>query len=210
VLLDDAARLEIEKLVGAADLDIRLDSDRVIALHERIEEFAQRDLYAFFKSLGKIAARRHLLDREAFCQFRDLLEAELVEPFRIVMDLGRAEIDDLACLVEIAFEIILDIFPCKHRALVYLIRRIAYLSREITDDKDHSMPEVLKISQFSQRNGATKMDLRARRVDAELDAQLLPRKKLFLERFAHEHLFHSARHEIFHGSTLGNHLFGAE
>ena len=43
VLLQRAAHQQVELLVGAAELDIGLQRHRVVALHQRIQEFMQRD-----------------------------------------------------------------------------------------------------------------------------------------------------------------------
>ena len=40
--LEVASDDEVEVLVGAAELDVRLDGDRVVALEQRVEELAQR------------------------------------------------------------------------------------------------------------------------------------------------------------------------
>ena len=48
---------------------------------------------------------------------------------------------------------------------------IADHSREITDDKNGLMAKVLKLSQFSQNNGVTEVNIRGRRIDSELYPQ---------------------------------------
>ena len=61
--------------------------------------------------------------------------------------------------------------------------RVADHSGEIADDENCLVPEVLKLSQFSQNNRVAKVNIRCRRIDAKLDAQR-PAERKFIAQFA--------------------------
>ena len=47
---------QIEALIGSAEFQICLQGDRIVALHERVQEFVHRDRQFFLEALGKIIA----------------------------------------------------------------------------------------------------------------------------------------------------------
>ena len=50
-------------------------------------------------------------------------------------------------------------------------RRVADPGREVPDDEDGDVAEVLELAQLAQHDGEPEMDVRGRRVDAELHPQ---------------------------------------
>ena len=60
---------------------------------------------------------------------------------------------------------------------------VANHSGKIADDQNCLVPEVLKLSQFSQNNRVSKVNIRCRRVDPKLDTQRPAQRKL-LPQFA--------------------------
>ena len=48
-----AADQQVELLVGAAQLDVGLERDRVVALHQRVQELVDRDRLSALKRLAK-------------------------------------------------------------------------------------------------------------------------------------------------------------
>ena len=57
-----AAHQVVEELVGAAELDVGPDLDRVPALEQRVEELDQRDRRAARVALGEVVALEHAGD----------------------------------------------------------------------------------------------------------------------------------------------------
>ena len=62
VLLQRAAHQQVEFLVGAAELDVGLQRDGVVALHQRIQEFVQRDGLVALVALAEVVALEHARD----------------------------------------------------------------------------------------------------------------------------------------------------
>ena len=58
-----AAHEQVEFLVGAPELDVRLQGDRVVALRKGIEELVDRDRLAALVALGEVVALEHPRDR---------------------------------------------------------------------------------------------------------------------------------------------------
>ena len=63
--LDLAAEHQVEELVGAADLDVGLAPDRVVGLHQRVEQLEHRDRAVVADALGEVVAPQELVDRRA-------------------------------------------------------------------------------------------------------------------------------------------------
>ena len=59
--------------------------------------------------------------------------------------------------------------------------RVANHSGEIADDENCLVPEVLKLSQFSQNDRVPKVNIRCRRVHPKLDAQRPAERKLLAQ-----------------------------
>ena len=60
--LDVATQQQVELLIGPAELDIRLDRDGVVSLHDRIEQLEHRDRLARGEALGEVVALEQLRD----------------------------------------------------------------------------------------------------------------------------------------------------
>ena len=62
MLLQLASHQQVEFLVSAADFEVGLQRHRVIALHQRIEEFVDCDRLVAFVAFTKIVALQHARD----------------------------------------------------------------------------------------------------------------------------------------------------
>src|SRR6185436_872981 len=76
LLLQLATGQDVEELVGAADLDVRLDRDRVVRLQQRVEEILYRDRRLLLEPLAEFLTLKHLLRREARREVDDVLQPE--------------------------------------------------------------------------------------------------------------------------------------
>ena len=79
---DVAADVEVEQLIGAAELDVGFEEHRVVRLRERIEELVHGDRLAGLVALLEVAALEHLRDVVARGQPDHALGAERAEPAR--------------------------------------------------------------------------------------------------------------------------------
>ena len=99
VPLQLAADLQVEPLIRAAQLDIGLQRDRIVALRERIEQLVQRDGLFFLEALVELLALQHLRDGEMRGEADDALEAERAQPLGVEADFGLIAIEDAEDLV---------------------------------------------------------------------------------------------------------------
>ena len=67
-----AAEQQVELLVGAAELDVGLDRDRVVALEHRVEQLERRDRLRVGHPLGEVVALEQAGDREPPHQVEEL------------------------------------------------------------------------------------------------------------------------------------------
>ena len=68
-----AAHQQVELLIGAAEFDVALEGDRVIALHHRVEQFVDADRLLFLEALVEVLALEHLRDGELCGQTHEAL-----------------------------------------------------------------------------------------------------------------------------------------
>ena len=64
VALEVAAAHEVELLVGAAELDVAVEGDGVVALGDGVEELVHGDGLLGLEALGEVLALEHLRDGE--------------------------------------------------------------------------------------------------------------------------------------------------
>ena len=76
VLLQLAAEQDVEGLIGAAELDVGADLDRVVRLHERIEELVDADRRAVAIALGEVVALEHARHGALRAETDHVLEAQ--------------------------------------------------------------------------------------------------------------------------------------
>ena len=62
--LQVAAGQQVELLVGAADLDVRLKHHRVVCLHQRVQELVQAERLLFLEAAAEVVALQYPGDRE--------------------------------------------------------------------------------------------------------------------------------------------------
>ena len=171
VLLDLAARHEVEELLRPADLHIARERKGVVALHEGVQEFVEVDRVAIIEALAKVVASEHLRDRELGHERDDIGEAERAQPLGVVAEFGLRRIEDRCGLVEVALFVGLDVFLRQRRAEFVLVARVTDEGRVVADQEDRVVTELLELAQLSQRDGVTKSQRCGRRVDAQVDAQ---------------------------------------
>ena len=92
---DVAADVEVEELIGAAELDVGLEEDRVVGLRERIEKLVERDRLAALVALLEVAALEHLRDVVLRGEPHPAEAAKRLQPFAVEPHLGLLRIEDL-------------------------------------------------------------------------------------------------------------------
>ena len=85
---------QVVELVGATDLDVGPDRDRVVGLHQRVEELGERDRLVRREPLREVVALEQLGDGERAGEPDDLGVRERPEPLAVVPDLGALPVED--------------------------------------------------------------------------------------------------------------------
>ena len=170
---------QVEELIGAAELDVSFDNDGVISLHDRVHELVKADWQVRGVAIMEIVALENAGDRELRHELQELFHVQRQNPFGVVAKRRLLGVEDLECLVDVGFRVRLDLLAGKLRAGRVAPRRIADERRAVTDDERDLVAEVLELAQLAQRDGVADMDVRSRRVDAELDVEGFAALELF-------------------------------
>src|SRR5262249_42536320 len=141
MLLKLAPDKEVELLIGAAELDIRLHRDGIVALHERIQELMNRYGLTGGIAFCEVVALEHPCNGPRAGQADQPCRAELIGPFGIEQDLSTIGVEDLEDLVLIRFRVLQYLLSRKRRARLVLSARVADHSREIADQELDLVPE---------------------------------------------------------------------
>ena len=192
IFLQLAAHQQVELLIGTAQLDVRLQRDRVIALQQRIEEFVNRDGLAAGVALFEVVALHHaghgLLGR----QLDHAGRTQLAQPGRVVLDAGLGGVEDLERLLGIGEGVMFDGLFGERRTGSVLAGGVTHHGSEVTDQQDHFMAQILEGLQLVEDHGMTQVNVGGGRVHAQLDAQRAPFLQLGDKFFFNQNFFRSA------------------
>jgi hypothetical protein len=108
VLLQLPPHQQIELLVGAAQFDIGLQRNRVITLHQRVEELVDRDRLVAMVALGKVIALEHACHGVRCGEANHVDRRHPIHPRRVEHHLGAAAIEDAEYLFGVGFGITRD------------------------------------------------------------------------------------------------------
>ena len=178
VPLQLAADQEVELLVGAAELDVGLQRDRVVALRERVEKLVDRDRLAALVALGEIVALEHARHRVLRGEPDHAVGAERRQPLRVERDLGLLAVEDHEHLVGVGLRVRLDLLARQRRPRHVAAGRVADQAGEVADQEDDVVAEVLQLAQLVELHGVAEVQVGPRRVEALLDAQRLAAREL--------------------------------
>ena len=166
-----AADEQVELLVGAAELEIGLQGHRVVALHQRIEEFVDADRRARLESLGEVVALHHPRHGVAGGELDHPAGAERVAPLGVVTNLRLGSVEDQARLGLIGLSVGLDLLAGQRRPGGVAARRVADHGREVADQENDRVAEVLKLAQLVQYDRMAEMNVGRGRIEAQFDPQ---------------------------------------
>ena len=105
-----AAHEQIEFLIGAAQLQVGLQSHRVVALHERVQKLVHANRGARLKAIVKIVALHHARHGVLGRQLNHAHGTQRQTPLAVVPDFGFGGVEHQAGLAVIGFGIGLDLF----------------------------------------------------------------------------------------------------
>ena len=162
---------QIEALIGSAEFQICLQGDRIVALHERVQEFVHRDRQFFLEALGKIIALQETGERVAARELNETGRTQRIAPLRVVANFRLVQIKHHAGLVQVSLSIGFNLFARQGRTSGVAARRIPNGSSEVTHQKDYGMAEILKLAKLIEHYRVTNMNVRRRRVKPEFAAK---------------------------------------
>ncbi len=171
VALQLASDEQVEFLVGAAELDVGLQGNRVVTLHQRVQELVDRDRLLAGEALGEVVPLEHARDGVLRGELDHARSAQGLAPLRVVANLGARRIEHLGGLRVVRPGVRLDLLARQRRAHVVAAGRVPDHRREVADEEDHLMPQVLHLAHLVEHNRVPEMDVGRRRVESQLDAQ---------------------------------------
>ena len=171
LFLQVAADEHVEELVAAADLDVGLEHDGVVALEERVEELDDRDGGVRGVTLGEVIAREHLRHGHAAAELEGVEERHLAEPLAVAADLGLLGVEDLEGLLEVGLGVLLDLLLGEDGARLGLAGGVADARGVVADDEDGLVAELLELAELVEDDHVAEGQVGSGRVDAELHAQ---------------------------------------
>ena len=83
MFLQLASHQQVEFLVCAADFEVGFQRDRVVALHQRVEEFVDRDWLVVFVAFAEIVALQHARDGMGRGELDHVGRGQFVHPFEL-------------------------------------------------------------------------------------------------------------------------------
>ena len=199
-LLHVAAHEEVEDLVLAAHLDIRLYGHGVVALQQGVQYFQQA-----YRGLGLHAGAEILPLQEAgnSYAFGGIYEIrntggrageERLEPFAVEPYFRSFRVEDLEGLLGVGFGVIGHGLMVQHRPGGIAARGVSDLRGKIAYDKHHGVAEVLELAQLGEDDAVAEVQVAAGGIRAEFHPQLFARRKLFYQLFAADYVDRTARY----------------
>ena len=144
---------QVVELVGAAELDVGLDRDRVVGLHQRVEQLRDRDRLVRARSAWRSRRARGSARRSSSasaagsrrsraCSSHSLLKRTSVRSGSMIVDAARSSAARCASISS----------GSMHRPLGLAPRRVADPRRVVADDQNADVPLVLEGAHAVQRD----------------------------------------------------------
>ena len=168
-----AAHQQVELLVGAAEFDVGLKRDRVVALRDGIQQLVHGDRLLLLEALVEVLALQHLRDGELCRQPHKAFVAELAQPLAVEAHLGLVAVEDLEHLRLVGLGVLVDLLAAERRPRRRTSGRIADEPGEVADEKDDGVAHVLEVLELAHQHGVAEMQIRRGRIEACLDPHRL-------------------------------------
>jgi hypothetical protein len=107
VLHHVAPHEEVVELVGPTELHVGVDGDRVVGLHQRVEELGQRDRVPGSVAFAEVVALEDAGDGRRAGQLYDVRHREGRQPLGVVANLGAIRVEDHVGLLEVGARVLL-------------------------------------------------------------------------------------------------------
>jgi hypothetical protein len=165
------AHQQVELLVGAAELEVTLQRDRVVALHQRVQELVHADGRAGLVALVEVIALHHARHRVLGGELDHAARAERVAPLGVAADLRLLRVQDQRGLLEVGLGVGLDLLTGQRRPRGVAAGRIADQRGEVANQEDHLVAQVLELPHLVEHDGVAQVQVGCGRVQAQLDLQ---------------------------------------
>ena len=171
--LDVAPQQQVELLVGPPQLDVGVDRHRVIALQQRVQQLEQRDRLAAPTSVWRSPRARAAAPRSSCARAPAARPSACPATRRCAAPPGARDRRRGSAAPAPGRSRALASISSRgeHRAQARAARRVADARRVVADDQHHPVAGVLELAQLAQHDRVAEVDVRRRRVDAQLDPQ---------------------------------------
>ena len=166
-----AAHEQIERLIGAAQLDVRAERDGVVALGERVEELVEADRPPRRVAGGEILPLQDARDGQVRGLANDVLERQRAEPLRVEPHQGAAHVEHLPELGPVRLRVAADLVPGERPPRLRAAGGVADHPGEVPDDDDDLVSEVLEIAQLLEDHRVSQVQVGRGRVESQLDLE---------------------------------------
>lgn len=170
-LLQLAADEEIELLVVAAEFDIGLEGNRVIALGEGVEEFVNRDGGVIGVAFGEVVPLEDAGHGVVGAETDDVFELHAFEPAGVEVHFRLFGIEDFEDLRFVGFGVAIDVFAGERGAGEVATGRVADEAGHVADQEDDLMAEVLEVLHLPEQYGMAQMKIGGGGVEPSLHTQ---------------------------------------
>ena len=119
----------------------------------------------------KVLVLEHARETVLRAELDHFVPGELAEPIVVVADFCFPGIENLVDLLEIRLCVCPHLLTRERRARFRLARGVAHHGREIADQENRGVAEVLKMLQLADHYGVAQVNIRRRGVHAQFDAQ---------------------------------------
>src|SRR3990167_1366978 len=168
-----APHQQVEFLISAAQLNIRLQSDRVITLHQRVEELMDGDRLIGRVALTEIITLKHPCNGVLRSQANEICRPHLVHPGGVEGNFSFRRIKNLEHLGLVGLRVLQHLLASQRWTRSALAAGITDHSREVANQENHLMPQLLELTQLINKHGVPKVQIRRSRIKPGLDTQWL-------------------------------------
>ena len=122
---------------------------------------------------AKILPFQHPRQAVVTAQPHHVVTRQLIQPLAVVADFRFLGIEEFKDLREVRLGIRVNLLPRQRWAGFGLSGGVADHGREIANQENRGVPEVLKVLELTKDHGVSEMNVRGRWVHAEIHAQRL-------------------------------------
>lgn len=161
----------VEFLIGAAELHVGLEGHRIVTLDQRVQEFVNGNGLFGTIAFLEIVPFQHPGHGVPGGELHDVGGAHLVHPPGIEADLGFVGVENLEDLAFIGPGVGLDSLPVQRFSGCVFARRVADHAREIPDQEQDMVAEVLKLAQLVDEYRMAQVQIGRGRIETCFDTQ---------------------------------------